>query len=352
MEIGGAQRVAQNLCTELSSRGHSVDLVLVEAKGEILEELPDDISVIDLGARRVLNSIPALARYLRRQSPDVVYSMMTEVNLVALLSHSLSRSEAAIVISEHNVLRTSINKPKERLLISLASLLYPRADHIIVVSDGVKENILSTLSVKESILSRIYNPFDINRIQHLARKPLSHPWLSASSSKVVISAGRHVPQKGFDTLLTAIADIDDEDVKLILLGTGPETEHLKHLSCALGIGDRVDFEGFVDNPYSYISKSDVFVLSSDHEGFGNVIVESLACGCPVVSTDCPSGPSEILQGGKYGSLVPVGDAHRMSDEIRSTLANPPCKGMLQSRAKDFSVDSVVDQYEKIFETVL
>lgn len=347
MRVGGAERIALNLCTGLVKKGHTVDLLLVEAEGDLLAELPDSISVVDLGASRVATSVRHLRRYLRERNPHVLYSLMTEINVVAVLANQLSRVDTRLIVSEHNTPTVSVEGLKDRFVLRLASLTYPRANHVVAVSHGVRDDLLNVVDLPKEKVSVIHNPIDTGRIRTQAAKPANHEWLTDPSTPVVMSAGRHAPQKGFDTLLRAFARLEHSNVRFILLGEGDETESLRKLATELGIDDRVDFPGFVDNPFKYMAGADVFVLSSWYEGFGNVLIEAMATGCPVVSTDCPSGPNEILEGGMYGPLVPVKNPVALSQAIEDVLENPLDESVLHSRANDFSVEKVVEKYETV-----
>ena len=351
MTIGGAERVALDLSIGLSDHGYDVDLVLVDASGDLLDEVPDNVSIVDLGAKRVATSLLPLRRYLTSREPDVLYSMMTEPNLIAIAAHQLASTNTRLVISEHNMLSHSIDSLKDRLIRLGAWASYPLADHAVAVSKGVRNDLLDKTRLEDDSISMIYNPVRVESVREQSSEPVDHEWLADESLEVVLSGGRHEPQKGFDTLLDAFARLKRDNVRLVLFGKGPETEALQRQAIELGISDRVSFLGFVDNPYSYMSAADVFVLSSVHEGFGLVLIETMACGCPVVSTDCESGPDEILDGGKYGLLVPVGDKEALADGISQMLTDPTDPDVLQSRAADFGAKNALSRYESIFNKI-
>jgi glycosyltransferase involved in cell wall biosynthesis len=348
MELGGAQRIARNLCTGLIEAGHTVDLVLVDGHGELLSALPEAVSVVDLDASRVATSVHPLFRYLRQQRPDVLYAMMTECNVIATVAQKLARTDLRLVISEHNTPTASASTRKDRFVLRLAAHTYPLADHIVAVSEGVRSDLLDLVNLPPGSVSVIYNPIDVVRIREQAREQVGHDWFRDDSLDVVLSAGRHAPQKGFDTLIRAFARLTGERTRLVLLGRGPETTAIRALAEELGVADRVYLTGFVDNPFKYMASADVFVLSSWYEGFGNVLIEAMATGCPVVSTDCPSGPSEILDEGIYGSLVPIKDSGRMAAAISDVLVDPPSPSTLRNRANEFAVERVTKRYEDVF----
>jgi len=347
MKVGGAQRIALNLCTGLVKKGFSVDLLLVEATGVLIEEVPEEVTIVDLDASRLATSTVSLCQYLRKETPDVLYSMMIEVNIAAIVAHQFAGVDTRLVISEHNTPTVSAERLKDQLVLHLATLVYPRADHIVTVSQGVRDDLLDIVDITDEKITVIHNPIDVERIREQAVETMEHEWFMDPSISVVMSAGRHAPQKGFDTLLHAFSRLEHSNARLVLLGEGNETESLRTLAMELGIKDQVDFPGFVDNPFKYMANADVFVLSSWYEGFGNVLIEAMATGCPVVSTDCPSGPNEILEGGKYGPLVRVKDDTALSHAIEDVLTNPMDESVLASRADDFSIDTIIKKYETV-----
>ncbi len=350
MCIGGAERVALNLCTGLCEKDYDVDLVLVNEQGTLIDEVPEEVRIIDLGSSRVLKSIVPLRRYLQTQEPDILYTMMTELNVAAVIAHRFTHSRTRLVISEHNTPTTSADGLKDKGLLRLLPFTYPYADHVVTVSDGVRDDLLDVVNLPDEDVSVIYNPIDIDRIRVKADEPLDHQWLDDPNLNVILSAGRHAPQKGFDTLLRAFDRLDEPNTRLILLGDGDERESLIELATELGIEDRTDFPGFVDNPFSYMAQADLFVLSSWYEGFGNVLIEAMAVGCPIVSTDCPSGPNEILDNGHYGALVPVKNDSAMATSIAECLENPTNPDKLYDRANEFAIEAVVDCYAQLFES--
>ena len=348
MTMGGAERVARNLCKGLVDRGYEVDLVLVEAAGELLNELPDAVSVINLNASRVLHSLGPLREYLSIREPDILYSMMTEPNVVAVLAHQFATSNTRLIVSEHNMLSHSSESVKDHLARTGAWALYPLADDVVAVSEGVRDDLIANTRLDSMDISVIYNPVDVESIREQASQPVKHEWLTDASLDVVLAGGRHEPQKGFDTLLNAFSQISEEDIRLVLFGTGSETNSLQAYATTLGIDERISFPGFVENPFAYMASADVFVLSSEYEGFGLVLIEALACGCPVVSTDCESGPREILDAGTYGPLVPVGDANALADATSATREDPLDSDTLRGRADDFDIKSSITQYDSLF----
>lgn len=343
---GGAERVMVNLAIGFCERGIPVDLVLLKAIGPYLNELPTGVRIVNLRASRLLTGLPRLASYLRREKPQVLLSAMKHANVTALLASLLLRSGVPVVVCEHSTATVSLDlNPgiKTFILKALMKWLYPYARHIVAVSEGVADDLESMLRMDASRISAIPNPIVNGKILTLAEQPVSHPWLVDKSIPVVLAAGRLTPAKDFETLLQAFGIARKQRaLRLMILGEGELRSDLETQVVRLGLTEDVALPGFIDNPYAYMKQADVFVLSSRWEGFGNVLVEAMACGVPVVSTDCPNGPAEILENGKWGRLVPVGDVDALAQAMLDTLENPGPSA--EHRAMDFSIDKAADAY--------
>jgi glycosyltransferase involved in cell wall biosynthesis len=254
-----------------------------------------------------------------------------------------------LIVSEHIDITMAAHNGEnlaQRLIPWGTQLFYPQVDRIIAVSNGVKESLIQTGNVPESLIQTIYNPVITPAVLQQMEVPANHPWFEQSHIPVIISAGRLTKQKDHATLLQAFATLRKQmPAKLLILGDGEERPILERLAQKLNIQDHISLPGFVENPFSYMKRADVFVLSSRWEGFGNVLVEAMACQTPVVSTDCPSGPSEILENGKYGSLTPVGNADMLANAMLEMLNRPfPVARLLYERAMEFSIETIIPQY--------
>jgi glycosyltransferase involved in cell wall biosynthesis len=233
--------------------------------------------------------------------------------------------------------------------------VYVEADAIVAVSNGVADDLATYIDIPRELITTVYNPMVHPDLQVKAREPLEHPWFAPGAPPVVLSVGRPGRQKDFPTLLRAFARIRAQrPARLMILGevsnSGKSMERrakLMTLAAELGVADDIVLHGFVQNPFAYMVRASVLVLSSLYEGFANVLVEALACGCPVVSTDCPSGPAEILDNGRFGLLVPVGDDAAMAKAICTALDSPPDREQLRARAAMFSFDQAIDKYEEV-----
>lgn len=321
---GGAERVLLNLARGFVEQGLKVDIVLMKKVGSLLDQLPPEIRLIDLKAQSKLTTLPKLVKYLRREKPVSMIAALHYPCEIALLAKRLAKVPTKIIISEHNHLSLEAKRIPQlsvRLTPLAARLLYPWADGIVSVSRGVAEDLAKVTKLSKNKIDLIYNPVITPEIFIKAKEQINHQWFQAGEPPVILAVGRLHIQKDYPTLLRAFKKVSKiRDCRLVILGEGPEKENLNRLINQLGLEKNVAMLGFVDNPYVYMKNSAVFVLSSAWEGFGNVIAEALAVGTPVVSTNCDSGPAEILANGKYGELTPVSDIKAMAEAILRILA--------------------------------
>lgn len=338
---GGAERVAVLLAQGIAQHVQAVDLVLASAEGPYLNQVKPPVRVVNLESSRVLSSLPRLVRYLRNERPDSMLSLLGHANVVALLARRLTQLPHQLVVSEHNHLHLAVRHSphkRARVVSLLARQLYPSADWVVAVSNLVAADLQRLYRVPAYKIRVIYNPVVVPDC--VGDGSLE---ISKNSSSLVLGAGRLVPQKNFETLIRAFGIVCQErNAQLTILGEGPERSRLEHLVSTLNLQSHVALPGFVEDPFSYMRAASVFVLSSRWEGFGNVLVEALACNTPVVATDIPSA-REILEDGKWGILVPVGDANSMAEAILQTLQTPP-QVDLTERAKAFSLERAVEAY--------
>jgi glycosyltransferase involved in cell wall biosynthesis len=378
---GGVARVALNLAESLLRRGHRVDLVLCRGEGPYRDRLPAGLRRIVLGrgmplaarglalaaspeswrelARPVLlplRGAPALAslgglvRYLRRDRPDALIAAKTHTNLAAVWARRLADVPTRLLVSQHSMLSQEIASPEGRKwrwrhAARLIGRTYPFADAIVAVSDAVAHDLAGAAGLPRERIATVHNPVDARAIAERLREPLGHPWFAAGAPPVVLAAGRLRRSKDFPTLLRAFAEVRRaRAARLVVLGEGPERAALAAEARRLGVTEDVGLPGFVGNPFAYMARAGVFVLSSRYEALGNVLVEALACGCPVVATECPGGVGEILAGGEYGRLVPVGDPVALAGAILAALDLPGDRERRVRRAGDFCPDRAADRY--------
>jgi len=349
---GGMQRAMLNVANEFAERGLDCDLVMVRAEGEYMSLVSPKLNVVDFKAARTLGTLPAMIRYLRQTRPDYMVVVSEPAQLVALWARALTRVDMKIAISvQHtsSVFTQHAKQLKEKLYPFFTRHTFPMADYVFTVSEGVGDDLARFIDLPRERIKTIYNPAVTPDIFDKAVQAVDHEWYINHDCPVVIAVGRLSHEKRQSVLIRAFAKVrQDRAARLVVLGEGPERPSLEALISELGLKDCIDLYGYSDNPFAFLAKSDVFVLTSIYEGLPTVIIEALACGCPVVSTDCPSGPREILDHGAYGALVSVDDVDGLAQAILTTLDNPPNKADLKERAQEFSVDKVVDKYLDVF----
>lgn len=349
---GGAERVMLTLAAGFTQMGYPVDLVLAKAEGPYLSQMPPQVRLVDLQASSVAKSLPGLVRYLRDEKPRSLLSTLKHANMAALWAKRLSRVPVKLTIREANMVTQGAANAlslKDRFIPLFMPLFYPWADNVIAVSIGVAEDLARATRLRLSKIRVIYNPLDLKKISREAEEVPDHPWFTGQATPVILGAGRLSRAKDFSTLIKAYALVRQQHLgaKLVILGEGPERAELIDLTRKLGIENDVDLLGHVGNPFSYMSRASVFVLSSAWEGLPNVLIQALALGTPVVSTDCPSGPAEILDNGAYGPLVAVGDAQNLANAIISLLCSPGDPQALKQRALMFSSERICEKYLEV-----
>ena len=331
LEWSGLGRVAVNLAKEISSRGISVDLVVGSATGVFLKEIPPQIRIVDFERQiqprlqSALKILLPLRRYLQIEKPTALVCYLYTCNVVTLMAKMLVRSKVKLVLVEHIILYEKQEKKQQKLQEIFRPILmrwlYPSADKVVACSQGLARDLEIYLGFNHGKIDVIYNPVIDEKLAEKANLFVEHPWFNKGEIPVVLGAGRLVRQKDFATLIRAFALVKKEQkVRLVILGEGQLKNQLLTLVGQLNLENDVVILDFVENPYAYMAKSAVFVLSSGWEGFGNVVAEALAAGAPVVSTNCPSGPAEILDNGKYGELVAVGNSQGMAEAILRVLS--------------------------------
>jgi glycosyltransferase involved in cell wall biosynthesis len=390
---GGVERSMLTLAGGFLRRGHAVDLLLGRRSGALDSEVPEGARVLLLEEHggfmarlavaradprgvgvlarpvlfarrkrlgRMLPRLPSLVSYLCREQPDILVSAKLRPNLCAVWARELAGVATRVILTE----RTSPTEhfPQEktkahhRSVPTLMRRYYPHADQIVTVSRDLADDLARFAGLARRRITAIYNPVVDARIDAAARQEPDHPWLVPGTPPVVLGVGRIEPRKGFATLMRAFALVRAQrPARLVILGEGKATEagarhqqELTGLAHELGIVEDVSLPGFKPNPYAYMARAAAFVLSSDYEGLPGVLIQAMACGCAVISTDCPTGPREILEDGRYGPLVPVGDHTRMAEAIVRVLDAPPPAAVLRERASEFSVEAAVDAYLALF----
>lgn len=346
MAGGGAERNMATLANGFAERGHRVDLLLARGEGPNLAGIGPAVRIVDFRKKGVLGCLPPLVRYLRKERPDALLSAMSHANVVALAAHRLAGSKARILVSErasYTALLANHPALRDRAVYFLMRRTYKRADGVIVVARAMIDELHKGLGLDRSRLHMVPNPVVTRRLLEEARETPDCPSFG-QGAPVVLGAGRLHAQKDFETLLRAFASLRAErEARLVIIGEGPDRARLERLARDLGIAGDVAFPGYQANPFAYMSAAALFVLSSRFEGMPGVLIQAMACGTPVVSTDCPTGPREILEDGRWGALVPIGDAERLHDAMAAALDGREGPDV-RARAADFDEAGAVDRY--------
>jgi glycosyltransferase involved in cell wall biosynthesis len=354
MEIGGGQRVALTVANALVERGFSVDMALFRATGAFLTQLDPGVNVVplnlDLKARpwQQMNPRSPLRVYLKECNPALTLSFGYRMNRAFLAAKIGSGYRGISMISEHTRFSEEYSNPVVRMLHRLQTrMLYRHADCCVCVSNGVRDDLIDNGILTPEQARVIYNPIFVADVD----APAPHPWFHDERGPIILGAGSFLTLKDFETLLRAFSILHRTrpTARLVLLGEGSHRKNLEKIVGDLNLRECVSLPGFFPNPAPYMAKASVFVLSSRREGFGNVLVEAMACGVNVVSTNCPSGPAEILDNGLYGWLTPVGDPDKMAAAMDDALRNPKPAEFLKTRAGYFSKEKSIENYVKLIE---
>lgn len=345
---GGVERMVLNLVDGFVARGHHVDLLCIRDEGVAADRLPPNVRLIDLGARHTLSSLPAVVRYLRHERPPALLVAKDRAGRMALLARGLAGVPTRIVIRLGTTLsaalegRSAVTRWARYLPIRWS---YRRADCIVAVSEGVRDDTLAVARLGPERVVVVRNPVISEQLSRLARESVEHPWLLEKDQPVLLGAGRLTRQKDFGTLLRAFACLHRERAcRLIILGEGRDRHALEALARELGVADAVSLPGYTRNPYAYMGRADLFVLSSRWEGSPNVLTEAMALGTPVVATDCPSGPREILRHGSVAPLVAVGNVDALCAAMAQALDHPPDADTLRQATAEYTVRASTEHY--------
>ena len=345
---GGVERMVLNLIEGFAARGVQVDLLAIRADSAHLGTLPPGVRLIDLGVRHSGLAVWPLARYLRENRPDALLAAKDRAIRAAVMARRLAGSTVRIV----GRLGTNLSAALEGrsgvarwLRVAPMRLLYTSVDRVVCVSDGVLEDTMRLTGLPRERLQVIRNPVVTPRLAELAAQVVDHPWFGDRAQPLILGAGRLTEQKDFPTLVRAFARLRRQrPARLVILGEGRHRGRLEALAAELGVAADVALPGFTPNPYAWMARADLFVLSSAWEGSPNVLTEALALGTPSVATDCPSGPREVLAGGRFGPLVAVGDADALGDAMARTLDAPLPADALKGSVAAYNRDASAAAY--------
>ena len=339
------------IAENISKKGFIVEILVLENKGALKNKVPKNIKIISLNSSRAIFSFFGVFKYLRKSEPDVMLSALGHINIVAILAKIFSRVKFRLVISEHavqSILAKKSKKLKENLIPFLIKFLYRFADHAIAVSYGVEKNLINTNSISPERITTIYNPIINNcREENVTKSLIKVNENFQNATYKIVCAGRLAPEKDYLTMLKAFDIVKKTlNVHLIILGEGDERTKIETYIKDSNLSNYVTLMGFVEEPSSYISACDLLCLSSISEGFGNVLIEALSVGTPVVSTDCPTGPREILKNGLWGDLIHVGDYLSMSEAIKRILMSGGTVPSISELTELYGVENITNQYIK------
>lgn len=353
---GGAEKHLVRVANALDRDRFRVSVAVARGGGSYEGELAADAGYYPLPGGRMRNALLPLRRLLARERPDVLCSFMDHANCLALLASRGLAGAPAVVAGVQNPPSSSLAAlpaPVRGAVRAGMRALYPRADAVVALSAGVGRELERMIPGVRGRVAVIPNA----GMDDAAEPPSPAPARPPGEGPVLVACGRLVPQKGYPVLLRALARVRERvPARLRILGEGPLRDELGALARRLGVADAVTFEGFRPDPARFMAAADVFVLSSEYEGFGNVIVEAMAAGAPVVATDCPYGPGEILEGGRHGLLVPPGDPERFADAVLRVLGDDALRDRLRragvARARDFAPGAVAAGYGRLFHDLL
>jgi glycosyltransferase involved in cell wall biosynthesis len=348
---GGVERNMLNLTRGMADAGYAVDLVLVSAEGPFLKMVDKRVRVIDLKSSRVISALPKLIRYLKDTRPGVLLSGMGHANIMAVIARRMAGVHCRLVVSEHtlpSVIAKVSRTPLSKTVPLLSRWFYPRADAVVVVSEDVGRNLREVSGLREELITVIPNPVVTPELEEELAQKANHRFFAEGLPPVILGIGRLSHEKGFDVLIRAFGYLlETTDARLLIVGEGEDRPLLEALVPKLGLQDKVDLPGFVDAVPSFIGQAAVVAMPSRIEGFGNALVEAMAGGVSVVATNCPGGPSDILEQGKYGPLVPFDDPAALAKGIEMALRDPVPADVLKLRAAEYTLDRVVARYLEV-----
>lgn len=350
---GGVERMLVNLIAGFVTAGREVDLLLIRDQGPHLAGLPPAVNRIPLGSNHSLLAIPALARYLRQVRPRALLAAKDRAGRAAVLARALAGVDTRLVLRLGTNLSASLagrSALRRAWRYWPIRRLYPHLDHIVAVSAGVAADTATIAGLPREAITVIRNPVITPDLRQRATAPCPHPWFQGEGPPVLLGAGRLQRQKDFPTLIRAFARVRQvHPCRLVIIGEGQERPALTALIGQLGLANQVDLPGFQAQPLPFLARANLFVLSSAWEGSPNVLTEAMALGTPVVATNCPSGPAELLDGGRIAPLVPVGDVEALAAAILATLDQPPPPDRLQDVVADYEQAYSAQRYLAVLE---
>ncbi len=352
---GGIERMHINLAPAFIAQGYEVIFLLQRYEGALLSSIPEGVRIVCFAKHRTLACLLPLVRFLRKERPQILFSNLGHNNIIAIMASLLAGGPTRVIASYHRAFSAEIEASpswKYRILPLLSRIALKYAHGIVAVSEGVANDLAKKLKLARSRIKVIYNPVICDAFDSKLSETIDHPSLNDKSTPFILGVGRLVEQKNFALLISAFALIAPRrNIRLVIIGEGPLKQQLEGLAQQYAVENKVEILNFQSNPFPFMRQASMLVMTSRYEGFGNVLVEALACGTSVVSTDCAYGPSEILQNGKYGKLIPVMDKQALAKSMLETLESPLPKEILSSRGRQFTVACSVQDYLEFFSSL-
>ncbi len=354
LRLGGAERMMIHTANQLSNHARVSFLALTRGD-DLKNELQNSVRLVSLEKKKSLSAIPALLKFLKHEKPDVLISTQIHINLIAMIMKVFFHTKTKNILREatslgsHFILFKDI---RSKLVKILVRKLYPKADLIIAICNAVKNNLLEHHFAKPHQIAVIYNPVVNSNFSEGIKEQVDHEFFHAGVP-VIISVGRLTPSKNFALLIRAFAQLNKKhDSRLIIIGDGTEREKLDRLIVELQLSDKIKLAGKILNPYPYLKKASVYVLSSLYEGLPNALIEAMACGLQLVSVDCPGGSREILLNGALGKLVPINNVHALADAIEEAMQKPVPQKLLIEGATRFEAQKISLEYLTLVKNLL
>nr|WP_284676620.1 glycosyltransferase [Vibrio sinus] len=348
--VGGAEKVFVTLANRFAHEGLCVTLLTQGINNELRQEVNENVTVRSLNVRRSVYALPSLIRFFVTEKPDIFVSGLQMPNVISSLAHFMSCSRAKHIVTEHSNSASQLAEmPGWRRILMIRAIRwsYKRAAKVVAVSKGVKECLVTSYAIPCDQVKVIHNPINLALVRQRSQDSITHPWFTKTDIPVAVAVGRLTPAKNFSMLLDAMVAIHKmRPLRLVIVGEGALRSSLENKIERLGLSSQVMLLGSQTNPFPYIAQANLLAVSSSREGFSNVIVEALALGTPVVSTNCPSGPAEVLEEGEWGRLTAVDDPNALAEAMLDTLEEE--KKVYYRRADAFSDISIAKQYIKLF----
>ena len=354
MRVGGAERVLQQMLNYFMKVNFEfqVDLLLAKKEGDLLKGLHKDINIVDFNKKHVRDCLIDLVRYLKINRPNVFISVLDYANIIASLAHIISRCNSRLILWEHSIISYHSQKTISKVWIIryfLIRMFYNHAHKIITVSKGAKDDLISDYSINKQKIKIINNPIDIQSVISLSEAEVKIPSINYKNKNYIVSVGRLATVKNYRLLIEAYSKLSKIlNYKLVIIGDGPEYQNLQKQITGLNLESRIILTGYLENPYPLIKNANVFVVSSKWEGFNLVLLEALALKRQIVSTDCPCGPREILDNGRFNLMVPVDNSDALSNGILQIINGEIIfdEDSLLQRANEFRLEKICNEFMK------